>query len=464
MLLDEPSNHLDIEATEWLEDFLVESSAAMVLVSHDRYFLDKVTNRTLELFRGTVDSYTGNFSAYWRQKAERLLVQRRTYEKQQTGNRQGQGVHSPQPLRAEARPGRGPPQEAGADRAGAAAAGDPRAADGLSAGRPLRRHRRSAPSGLGKVLRAAAVRRRRRADHPRPALGAAGAQRLRQDDAAALPAGAGTARRGHVRLGQGVARGLLRSATGRTGRRATPAVDAIRPPHKQFNDQQRRDLLARFGLSGDTALQQVGSLSGGERAGRRWPGWPPRTPISSSSTSPPTTSTSGPATPWSGRCWSSTAPCSSSATTATSSIAWPITVDSRRRQVRVVEGNYEAYQLRAGRKAAEADRRRKAGQRRKPAKDRKEEAPAPRKRRFPYRKVADLEDEIFERETCVENLQEELARGETHRDGQRVPPDQGRRSPSTRRRWRRSTALGRGRRDELVADRAVPRLCQPCKL
>ncbi len=83
MILDEPSNHLDIEATEWLEGFLLESSAAMIVVSHDRYFLDKVTNRTLELFHGTVDGYTGNFSAYWQQKAERLLVQRRTYEKQQ---------------------------------------------------------------------------------------------------------------------------------------------------------------------------------------------------------------------------------------------------------------------------------------------------------------------------------------------------------------------------------------------
>ena len=83
MLLDEPSNHLDIEATEWLETFLSESRAAMILVSHDRYFLDKVTNRTIELFRGTVESYAGNFSAYLRQKEERLLVQRRAYQKQQ---------------------------------------------------------------------------------------------------------------------------------------------------------------------------------------------------------------------------------------------------------------------------------------------------------------------------------------------------------------------------------------------
>ncbi|HEY2148881.1 MAG TPA: ABC-F family ATP-binding cassette domain-containing protein, partial [Pirellulales bacterium] len=83
MLLDEPSNHLDIEATEWLESFLGESEQAMIVVSHDRYFLDRVTNRTLELYRGEVQEFTGNFSAYWRQKAERLEVQRRTFEKQQ---------------------------------------------------------------------------------------------------------------------------------------------------------------------------------------------------------------------------------------------------------------------------------------------------------------------------------------------------------------------------------------------
>ena len=84
MLLDEPSNHLDIEATEWLEDFLVSSQQALLVVSHDRYFLDKVTNRTFELVQGTVDSYPGNFSAYRRQKAERLEVQRRAFEKQQS--------------------------------------------------------------------------------------------------------------------------------------------------------------------------------------------------------------------------------------------------------------------------------------------------------------------------------------------------------------------------------------------
>ena len=84
LLLDEPSNHLDLEATRWLEDFLIGTSQSLLVVSHDRYFLDKVTNRTFELFHGTVDAYSGNFTAYLRQKSERLEVQRRTYAKQQT--------------------------------------------------------------------------------------------------------------------------------------------------------------------------------------------------------------------------------------------------------------------------------------------------------------------------------------------------------------------------------------------
>ena len=89
MLLDEPSNHLDVEATEWLEDFLANHRAAMIVVSHDRYFLDRVTNRTLELFRGTVDSYTGNFSAYWQQKAERLAGPAADLREAAGGDRQG---------------------------------------------------------------------------------------------------------------------------------------------------------------------------------------------------------------------------------------------------------------------------------------------------------------------------------------------------------------------------------------
>ncbi|MBL8851084.1 MAG: ABC-F family ATP-binding cassette domain-containing protein, partial [Planctomycetaceae bacterium] len=83
LLLDEPTNHLDIAATEWLEDFLLRSSQAVLVVSHDRYFLNRLTSRTLEIYRGGINDYAGNFSAYWSQREERHKVLRRTWEKQQ---------------------------------------------------------------------------------------------------------------------------------------------------------------------------------------------------------------------------------------------------------------------------------------------------------------------------------------------------------------------------------------------
>lgn len=82
MILDEPNNHLDIEATEWLEETLKSWSGAYLLVSHDRFFLDETANSVVELVDGRLDRFRGNYSAYVRQKAERLEVQRRTFDKQ----------------------------------------------------------------------------------------------------------------------------------------------------------------------------------------------------------------------------------------------------------------------------------------------------------------------------------------------------------------------------------------------
>jgi ATP-binding cassette, subfamily F, member 3 len=82
LLLDEPTNHLDIAATEWLEQYLSNTEQAVILVSHDRYFLDKVTTRILELYEGTTVDYPGNFSKYWDLKEERNKVLEKTFEKQ----------------------------------------------------------------------------------------------------------------------------------------------------------------------------------------------------------------------------------------------------------------------------------------------------------------------------------------------------------------------------------------------
>ncbi len=83
LLLDEPTNHLDLEAVEWLEDALVHWKGALVVVAHDRYFLDKVTTRIWEVNFGRLDAYRGNYSAYHLQREMRRERQRREWEEQQ---------------------------------------------------------------------------------------------------------------------------------------------------------------------------------------------------------------------------------------------------------------------------------------------------------------------------------------------------------------------------------------------
>ena len=83
LLLDEPSNHLDITATEWLEGVLRESRGTVVVISHDRYFLDRVVEEIIELDQHRLQRYAGNYSAYVTAKAARLEQQRKAYELQQ---------------------------------------------------------------------------------------------------------------------------------------------------------------------------------------------------------------------------------------------------------------------------------------------------------------------------------------------------------------------------------------------
>ena len=83
LLLDEPTNHLDVNAVEWLEEFLQASTAGFVIVSHDRYFLDRCCRRIVELDNGRASSYTGNYSDYLVEREERREIQQRAYDNQQ---------------------------------------------------------------------------------------------------------------------------------------------------------------------------------------------------------------------------------------------------------------------------------------------------------------------------------------------------------------------------------------------
>jgi len=81
LILDEPTNHLDSDCIEWLEDFLNARKGALLMITHDRYFLDRVTNRIIELDRGNIYSYPGNYTAFLEMKIERLQTEQVQEEK-----------------------------------------------------------------------------------------------------------------------------------------------------------------------------------------------------------------------------------------------------------------------------------------------------------------------------------------------------------------------------------------------
>ena len=264
MLLDEPSNHLDLEATEWLEAFLGETKQAFLLVSHDRFFLDRVVDVTLELVHGTVVAYPGNFSKYRVMAEEQLKVQRRTYEKQAEEitriedfirrNHYGQKAAQAEDRRKKLERIQrvDPPREI-----------------------PLPAIRFPEPTRCGDVV----VRvERLKKQFAQPLFENVTFQIERGQRWGVLgPNGCGKSTllkclvnkehpdSGTIQWGTGVRVGYfdqkLEAVAGHL-----PAAEAIRSAHRELVDQQRRDLLGAFGITGDLALQTVDRLSGGERS------------------------------------------------------------------------------------------------------------------------------------------------------------------------------------------------------
>ena len=92
LLLDEPTNHLDIASVEWLEEFLKGYDGAFIVISHDRYFLDRVTNRTLELENKKLTAYKGNYTAYLKQKEENRKILQSQYDNTQKEIKRIEGI------------------------------------------------------------------------------------------------------------------------------------------------------------------------------------------------------------------------------------------------------------------------------------------------------------------------------------------------------------------------------------
>jgi len=83
ILLDEPTNHIDIESVQWLEDFLINSAKAVIVISHDRAFVDNITNRTIEVTMGRIYDYKANYSHYLELRKDRRIHQQKAFEEQQ---------------------------------------------------------------------------------------------------------------------------------------------------------------------------------------------------------------------------------------------------------------------------------------------------------------------------------------------------------------------------------------------
>ena len=270
MLLDEPTNHLDIDTVRWLEDFLLKASQAVLVVSHDRYFLDKVTTRTLEIMSGQLTDYPGNFSTYWELRNERVELLEKAHTRQQETiaktqdfirkNMAGQKTKQAQsrqkqlakverielpadfvdlPMGFRAINGDGP------ERTGDWVVEATEVSKGFADSDPLfedvtmKIERGSrvgifGPNGVGKTTLL------------RTLLG-----EIDPDS-------------GRVRLGSNVKIGYHDQKLSSVDPKTT-GVEASRPHGDNSNPGKLRGLLARFGVRGDLALQKVGNMSGGER-------------------------------------------------------------------------------------------------------------------------------------------------------------------------------------------------------
>ncbi len=409
MLLDEPSNHLDIATTTWLENYLSRQSVGMIVVSHDRYFLDKVVTRIWELYEGKIDVYPGNYTQYWKLRTEKAKVLQRQFEKQQD-------------YIAE--------QEAYIRRYGAGQ----RAKQAHDREKKLARVERvetmreitGPPMGFGEVDRSGDIvieARKLTKAYDKPLFNEFNLSVLRGQCVGVLgPNGAGkstlvktligkvTPDSGDVKLGHKVLvgyhdQGLESLAPETTVLRAVWPED-----DPDWVQGDVRDLLARFGLAGDLALHKVAQLSGGEK-GKAALARLAATSANLLVMDEPTNHLdiwACDALERSIREFEGTVLVVSHDRYFLNQVADRIIVVADGK-ARVVEGDYETYQMLAAKEAEALARKLAAVEASKPASAPQAEARSEkRKRKYPYRKAPDVEAEIAAVEAEVAELEDAL--------------------------------------------------------
>ncbi|MBX6315101.1 MAG: ABC-F family ATP-binding cassette domain-containing protein, partial [Isosphaeraceae bacterium] len=419
MLLDEPSNHLDIETTTWLENYLARQAVAMVIVSHDRYFLDAVVTKIWELHRGQIAAYPGNYTQYWRLRQEKAKVLQRQAERQAEQiadleeyiRKYSAGQRAKQAKDREKKLARIERVETLHTIEGPVMGFDEVERSGdlviearnvaKSYDRPLFRNFNISilrgqcigilgPNGAGKTTLLKVLIGREKADA------------------------------GEVRIGHKVHVGYYDQGL-ETLPPNTPVVRAVWPEDDpDWVEQDVRDLLARFGLKGEIVFQTVGQLSGGEKSKAALA----RLAASGANLlvmDEPTNHLDI----WSREAlersileFEGTVLVVSHDRYFLNQVADRLIVVADGR-ARVIEGDYETYQ-RLARQEAEANAAKAAapsngqGSRATPA------APAKKKRKFPYRKSADLEREINTVEAEIAELEQALGQPETYKDAARA--------------------------------------------
>jgi ATP-binding cassette subfamily F protein 3 len=420
MLLDEPSNHLDIDATRWLEDYLSKQSEAMLIVSHDRYFLDRVVTKIFELHAARITAYPGNYQAYVRLRQERYELQLKTWEAQQEyiakqedyirrvhyGQLHKQAQSRKKALDRLERVERPSQVEVPRMHFGEVR----RSGDVILQVEDLAKsYDRPLFAGLSLTLE-----RGRRVGIMGPnGSGKTTLLRILMGDEEPT---AGTVQRGHL-VDFGYYDQHLKSLP-----EDQPVLRAIWPdPDPDLTEQRMRDLLGRFGLTGDQVNQRVGNLSGGERS-RAALARLVAQGVNVLVLDEPTNHLD---------LWAcdaleegllqfeGTVIVVSHDRYFLNRVVDLLIVLEGNGQARVIHGNYDTYERM---RALQEEIGSTKTSREKPKERIPESQPGKqkRKRRFPYRKVDDLETEIADTENRLRELEQLLASPELYRDGDKV--------------------------------------------
>jgi ATP-binding cassette subfamily F protein 3 len=424
MLLDEPSNHLDIDTTTWLESYLARQSVAMVVVSHDRYFLDAVVTKIWELNEGSIEAYPGNYTHYWKLRTEKAKVLQRQAERQQEQiadlegyiRKYGAGQRAKQAKDREKKLARiervetmhdivGPPMGFGeVERSGDIVV-------------EARKVSKAFDTSLFKDVNLTVLRGQ--------CVGVMGPNGAGKTTLIKILIGREKPDAGEVKLGHKVYAGYYDQGLAALSPQTT-VVRAVWPEEDpDWSEGEIRDLLARFGLTGDLVFQTVGQLSGGEK-GKAALARLAATGANLLVMDEPTNHLDI----WaceslerSIREFEGTVLVVSHDRYFLNQVADRLIVVADGR-ARVIEGDYETYQ-RLARQEADAASAKAAASAGGPGGAAKA-APEKKKRKFPYRKSADIEREIAQVEAELSELEHTLGLPETWRDASRARAAQAR--------------------------------------